>query len=44
MPLQERPRFYVPFELTCCLFDTYCHEFLDRESINGFVPPVEREL
>ena len=30
--------------MTCCLFISYCHEFLNRESYDGFVVPVEREL
>ena len=30
--------------MTCCLFISYCHEFLNRESYDGFVVPVERDL
>ena len=38
-PLQEGPRFYIPLELTCCLFATYCHEFRNRESYDEFILP-----
>ena len=37
-------RFYIPLESTCCLLVAYCHEFLNRESYDGFVVPVEREF
>ena len=26
LPLQQGSRFYIALELTCCLFDAYCHE------------------
>ena len=41
MPLQQKIRFYVPFESTCCLFVGYWHEFPSRESYDEFVLPVE---
>ena len=44
MPLQQEIRFYIPLELTCCLFVAYCHEFLNMESYDGFVLTVERDL
>ena len=44
MRLQQEIRFYIPLEFNCCLFFAYCHEFLNRESYDGFVLPVEREL
>ena len=37
MPLQQKIRFYVPFESTCCLFVGYWHEFPSRESYDEFV-------
>ena len=37
-------RFFIPLESTCCLFVAYCHEFLNRESYDGFVVPIERTL
>ena len=43
MPLQEGPKFYIPLELIC-LFVAYCHEFHKKESYDGLVLPVEREL
>ena len=44
MPLQQGIIFHIPLESTCCLLVAYCHEFLNRESSDGFVIPVEREL
>ena len=44
MVCNELNRFYIPLELTCCLFGAYCHEFLNRESYDRFVVPLEREL
>ena len=41
--MQQGPRFYILLESTC-LFNAHCYEFRDRESSNGFVLPVEREL
>ena len=44
MPLQQGPGFYVPPESTCCLYFAYCNELCNRESYDGFVLLVEREL
>ena len=44
MALQQEIGFYVPLESTYCFFVDYCHEFFNKESYNGFVLPVEREL
>ena len=44
MPLEQELKSYIPLESTCCLFVAYCHEFLNRESYDGFVLPVESEL
>ena len=44
IPLQQEIKFYIPLESTCCLFVGYCHEFLVKESYDGFVLPVERDL
>ena len=43
MSLQQGPRSYIPLELTC-LFVAFCYEFWNRDSYDGFVLPVEREL
>ena len=43
MPMQQGPGFYILLESTC-LFDAHCYEFSDRESYDGFVLPIEREL
>ena len=44
MPLQQEFAFYIPLESTCCLFAAYYHEFLNRESCDGFDLPIERKL
>ena len=44
MPLQQEIRSSISLELNCCLFAAYCDEFLNRESYDGFVLPVEKEL
>ena len=44
MPLQQGPRFYIPFASTFYLVVAYCYDFCSRESYDGFVRPVEREL
>ena len=44
MPLQQRTRFYIPTESTFRLFVAYYHEFRNKESYDGFVLPVKREL
>ena len=44
MPLQQGIRFYIPLEPTWGLLVAYLHEFLNWESYDGFVIPVEREL
>ena len=43
MPMQQGFRFYILLESTC-LIDAHCYEFRDRESYDGFILPVEREL
>ena len=44
MLLQQGIRFFIPPESTCCLFVAFCQELLNRESYDGFVVSVEREL
>ena len=44
VPLQQGPSFFIPLESIFCLFIAYCYEFRNRESYDGFVLPVEREL
>ena len=43
MFMQQGSRFYILLESTC-LFDAHWYEFHDRESYDGFVLPVEKEL